>query len=421
MSDLNEKYNTSGNIGEVVTKYKERMNESKAGHYDAIPEGDILRRETTAILLDNTEKLKESVNTTAGMETWQPLLMGIARRLAPRLISYDIMGVQAMNAPSTIMFAMTAKLANDPLKDQNDPTLPETMGLNEVEAGYSGDGVVNSGNTFAPAQPIRGTGKTTYEGETEAWNALGVSISKTQVTAVTRNLRADVSQELKEDMQHLHGLNAQTEIANYLSNEILAELNREALGKVYRAAKMGVQWKTDIATRGVLDLAADADGRWSVEKFKGLHFAIERDANAIAIESRRGKANKLIVSADIASALVAAGILDFAPALQMQANLSVDPSGATFAGRMGRYDVYVDPYAIGDGYCLGYKGVNKWDAGIFYCPYIPLQMSRAVNSNSFQDAIGFRTRYAFAANPFTTLNANQNVYYRKAQVTNLFG
>lgn len=420
MTELNEKYNTAGDISKVIDKYSGKLNESKAGHYDAIPEGELLRRETTAVLLDNVSKLNENVNSVNGMDTWQPLLMGIARRLAPRLISYDIMGVQAMNAPSTIMFAMTAKYANDPAKSQNDHSLTEAMGLNEVDTGYSGDKTANDAlNSFAPAAPVRGTGKATQVGETEAWAAMGVSISKTQVTAVTRNLRADISQELREDMQHLHGLNANTELANYLSNEILAELNREALAKVYLAAQVGVQWKA--TDKGILDLSTDADGRWSVEKFKGLHFAIERDANAVAIGSRRGKANKLIVSADIASALVAAGLLDFTPALQMQTNLSVDPSGATYAGRMGRYDVYVDPYAIGDGYCLGYRGVNKWDAGIFYCPYIPLQMSQAVNSTTFQDAIGFRTRYAFAANPFTTLAANANNYYRKAQVTNLFG
>lgn len=380
-------------------------------------EKDSLRESVTASLIDNQlQHMNESINGVAGMETWSPILMSMVRRIAPRLIAYDVMGVQPMSGPTGLIFALKARYG-DGVGNQNDTSKPEAMGLNEVDAGYSGNGVANAGNTFGPTPYItRGTGMATAVGEQATWKSMGVTIERTNATAVTRQLRADYSQELAEDMKRIHGLSADSELINILSNEIVAEINREALGTIYSAAKVGAQFAT---TAGVLDLAADADGRWSVEKYKGLHFAIERDSNRIALETRRGKGNKLIVSADVASALAAAGVLDFAPALQAMVDLSVDPSGATYAGRMGRYDVYVDPYATGDGYCVGYKGNDQYDAGIFYCPYIPLQLSRAVDVNLFTNAIGFKTRYAIVANPFTTLTQNSNSYYRKAQVTNL--
>lgn len=399
----------------LTEKYKEALD--KEGH--GIPRiTESARREVTASLLENQmSHMNESLNGVAGMETWSPILMSMVRRIAPRLIAYDVCGVQPMSGPTGLIFALKARYATG-AGIQNDPANPEAMGLNEVDAGYSGNGTVNSGSTFGPAidPMVRGTGMATAVGETAAWKAMGVTIEKTNATAVTRQLRADYSQELAEDMKRIHGLSADSELINILSNEIVAEMNREVLGTIYAAAKIGAQFT---ATPGTVDLDADADGRWSVEKFKGLHFAIERDANKIALETRRGKANKLIVSADVASALAAAGVLDFAPALQAQVDVQVDPSGPTYAGRMGRYDVYIDPYATGDGYCLGYKGGDQFDAGIFYCPYIPLQLSRAVNSDMFTNAIGFKTRYSIVANPFTTLSANSNAYYRKAIVANL--
>jgi hypothetical protein len=250
---------------------------------------------------------------------------------------------------------------------------------------------------------------------------MGVTIEKTNVNTETRQLRADYSQEIAEDMKRVHGMNADSELVNIISNEITAEINREMLDKLYVSAKQGAQWT---ATPGTIDLTADVGGRWSAERFRGLQFAIERDANRIALESRRGKGNKLIVSADVASALAFAGIMSFAPAIAAQTNLNVDPSGATFVGTLGTYSVYVDPYAQGDGYLVGYKGQDVTDSGIFYCPYLPLALSRAINPVNFQMALGFKTRYGWAVNPFISAN-NQfvpgaNSYYRAAQISELF-
>lgn len=377
------------------------------------------RRATTAQLIENqaVALLNENMNGVAGVDNWNPILISMVRRIAPRLIAYDVCGVQPMTGPTGLIFALKAKYAADANKAQNDKSLEEAMGVNEVNAGYSGDGTPNSGNTFGPAPAVRGTGLETSVGETAKWAAMGVSIERTQVTAVTRQLRADYSQELAEDMRRIHNLSAEGELINILTNEITAEINREVLGKIYASAKVGAQFAT---APGVFDLNADSDGRWSVEKYKGLITAIEFDANQIAIESRRGKGNKLFVSANVGTVLAQAGLLDFAPALQANTTINVDPSGATYAGRLlGRYDVYVDPYTDGDGYCVGYKGVDQYDAGIFYCPYVPLQLSRAVDNATFTNAIGFKTRYGIAANPFTTIDNDSNVYYRKAVVRNL--
>jgi hypothetical protein len=299
------------------------------------------------------------------------------------------------------------------------------MGLDEVNAGFSGDSTANAAltNSFAGGVAYaRGKGMTTAAGESSnAWNAMGVTIEKTTVTTETRQLRADYSQEIAEDMKRVHGLNADSELVNIISNEITAEINRELMDKIYISAKPGAQWT---ATPGSLDLTADVGGRWTAERFRGLQFAIERDANRVAIETRRGKGNKLVVSADTASALAFAGIMNFAPGIAAQTHLNVDPSGATFVGTMGTYQVYVDPYAVGDGYVVGYKGQDITDSGIFYCPYVPLQLSRAVNPVNFQMALGFKTRYGFAVNPFisntNTFVPGANAYYRAVQLTNLF-
>ncbi len=377
------------------------------------------RRSTTAQLIENQSValLNENVNGVAGVDNWNPILISMVRRIAPRLIAYDVCGVQPMTGPTGLIFALKARYANDPAKRPNDQSLPEAMGINEVDAGYSGDKVANSGDTFGPTPIVRGGGIETSVGETQAWAAMGVTVEKTEVVAKTRQLRADYSQELAEDMRRIHNLSAEGELINILTNEITAELNREVLGRIYASAKIGAQWT---AAAGTFDLNSDSDGRWSVEKYKGLITAIEFDSNTIALESRRGKGNKLFVSANVGTILQQAGLLDFTPALQANTTLNIDPSGATFAGRLnGRYDVYVDPYATGDGYCVGYKGVDQYDAGLFYCPYVPLQLSRAVNTDMFTNAIGFKTRYGIVANPFTSIANNSNVYYRKAVVKNL--
>jgi hypothetical protein len=263
-----------------------------------------------------------------------------------------------------------------------------------------------------------GVGKGTSDGEVDAWNSMSMTIEKTSVTAKTRQLRADYSLELAQDLRAIHGLDAENELSSILSSEIIAEINREIVRTIYAVSKPGASW-SGITSAGTFDLANDADGRWFLERVKGLLFAIERDANAIAKETRRGKGNIIITTADVASALAMAGILNYAPALQPQIDLEVDETGVTFAGKVGRFRVYIDPYLGTDGYVVGYKGGNAYDAGMFYCPYVPLQMVRATSVDTFQPAIGFKTRYGLISNPFTSLSANSNVYYRKSKILNL--
>lgn len=387
---------------------------------------DDQRARITAQLLENQERnLTEATNETGNADQWNPILISMVRRIAPRLIAYDLVGVQPLTLPTGLIFCMKARYANDPLKAQNDKTLPEAMGIDEVDAGYSGNGTANAAvtNSFGGGVAYaRGRGMTTAAGEnSNAWNAMGVTIEKTTVNTETRQLRADYSQEIAEDMKRVHGLNADSELVNIISNEITAEMNREMMDRLYISAKPGAQWT---ATPGTIDLTSDVGGRWSAERFRGLQFAIERDANRIALETRRGKGNKLVVSADTASALAFAGIMSFAPAIAAQTNLSVDPSGATFVGTMGTYSVYVDPYAVGDGYLVTYKGSEAVDAGIYWCPYIPLALNRAINPVNFQMALGFKTRYGWAVNPFVsttnTFTPGVNPYLRAAQISDLF-
>lgn len=396
----------------------------KSEKYDGIE--DQGRADITAQLLESQEKhLHEATNETGNADQWNPVLISMVRRIAPRLIAYDLMGVQPLNMPTGTIFCMKARYANDPSKAQNDKSLPEAMGVNEVDAGYSGDRTPNAvtNNSFAGgANFARGKGMATQVGEESTqWNAMGVTIERATVTTKTRQLRADYSQEIATDMKQVHGLNADSELTNIISNEIVSEMNREMVDNMYTSAKQGAQWAS---TKGQIDLTADVGGRWSAERFKGLQFAIERDANRVALETRRGKANKLIVSADIASALAYAGIMSYAPSIASQTNLNVDPSGATYVGTMGQYAVYVDPYATGDGYLVAYKGAGTTDAGLFFCPYVPLQLSRAVNPTNFQMALGFKTRYGVVANPFCdptgAINPGQNQYMRSAMVTSLF-
>lgn len=381
---------------------------------------DPVKKRTTAQLLENQEKfLAEDAAATSSIpgggavgQNWDPIMISMVRRMAPKLIAYDVCGVQPMTGPTGLVFAMKARYTN---KDGQ-----EAQGLNEVDPTFSGAGAAGTGNPFLAAFDDGSSGMTTAAAEASvAWDAMSMTIERTSVTAQSRHLRADWSHELTQDLKAIHGLDAESELSNILSTEITNEINREVVRKIYTIAKIGAQGYTTAA--GVFDIndAADADGRWSVEKFKGLFFAIEREANQIAFESRRGKGNTIITSANVASALVLAGVLQYAPATQSMVNLEVDVTGITYAGTVGRHKVYVDPYLSNDGFVMGYKGATQYDAGFFYCPYVPLQLVRAVNPTNFQPALGFKTRYGIVSNPFTTLGKNANVYYRKVSIANL--
>jgi len=421
---------------------------------------DSYKRAVTTLILENQEKalnedkafLSESapVNAMSGgqMDTWDPILISLVRRAMPNLIAYDVAGVQPMTGPTGLIFAMRASFASqdgaEALMDEAMPDITNqnaagTIGGGDVGATETNPAVLNdspSAGTYVSA-----TGMTTAQAEAlgdsaaNAFSQMAFSIEKSTVTAVTRALKAEYTMELAQDLKAIHGLDAETELANILSSEILAEINREVVRSLYITAVKGAQINT--TTAGIFDLDTDSNGRWSVEKFKGLMFAIERDANAIGQQTRRGKGNIIICSADVASALQMAGVLDYTPALNN--NLNVDDTSTTFAGVMnGRFKVYVDPYsanvAASQYYIVGYKGTSPYDAGFFYCPYVPLQMVRAVGENSFQPKIGFKTRYGLAANPFAaagavaagdtvntdgSLDANTNAWYRRVKVTNL--
>jgi hypothetical protein len=399
---------------------------------------DNYRKEVTAVLLENQERemakqaqaLFEATpanaggdgialggaGTNANMAGYDPVLISLVRRAAPQMIAYDIAGVQPMTQPTGLIFAMKSKYTNQ--------AGAEAL-FNEADTDFSGAG------THAGSNPVDGTYTTgtpvstaTAEdlGGATAFNQMAFSIEKTTVTAQTRALKAEYTIELAQDLKAVHGLDAEGELSNILSSEITAEINREVVRTVYSAAKAGAQVGT--ATAGTFDLDVDSNGRWSVEKFKGLMFQIEREANAIGQQTRRGRGNFIITSADVASALAMAGVLDYTPALAGNNGLNVDDTSTTFAGVLnGKYKVYVDPYSANVSasqfFVVGYKGTSAFDAGLFYCPYVPLQMVRAVDPNTFQPKIGFKTRYGMVANPFTSMASGQNVYYRKVKVTNL--
>ena len=422
---------------------------------------DSYKKAVTSVILENQEKaMKEDASflseaapnnaTGANINNYDPILISLVRRAMPNLIAYDICSVQPMTGPTGLIFAMksrfgaqdgTEALFNEPdvgfsnddaAGDLNSTTMTGTNPGLLVNASGSAD---NSAYTTGGADygSTTGGGMTTAEGEAlgdaaaNSFAEMSFSIEKSTVTAKTRALKAEYTMELAQDLKAIHGIDAETELSNILSSEILAEINREVVRTIYRSAKAGASINTTNA--GVFDLDTDSNGRWSVEKFKGLMFQIERDANVIAQETRRGKGNMLITSSDVASALQMAGVLDYAPALNN--NLQVDDTGNTFAGVLnGRYRVYIDPYAANNAaaqyYVVGYKGTSPYDAGIFYCPYVPLQMVRAVGENTFQPKIGFKTRYGVAQNPFATGTAtdvvagNQdNTYYRRVRVANL--
>jgi len=418
---------------------------------------DSYRRAVTTIILENQEKaLKEDkhfmteaaptnfVGGNASLDTWDPILISLVRRSMPNLIAYDICGVQPMTGPTGLIFAMRARFASmDGAEALVDETMPDFSNQNAASNVGGGDVTDSATNPAvlndSPAGTYEtATGMTTAQGEalgdttTNAFAEMAFSIEKHTVTAVTRALKAEYTMELAQDLKAIHGLDAETELANILSAEILAEINREVVRNIYVSAVKGAQ--TNVTNAGIFDLDTDSNGRWSVEKFKGLMFALERDANAIGQQTRRGKGNMIICSADVASALQMAGVLDYTPALNN--NLNVDDTSTTFAGVMnGRFKVYVDPYSanVADSqyYIVGYKGTSPYDAGMFYCPYVPLQMVRAVGENTFQPKIGFKTRYGIAANPFHTgtvaagsdgaisISSATNRYYRKVKVSNL--
>ena len=442
--------------------------------HSALPKiSDHYRKEVTAVLLENQEAAMresasagnlfeaDSIANTGGaglalggagtsansVAGYDPVLISLVRRSVPQNIAFDICGVQPMTQPTGLIFAMKSRYATQ----GGDEAL-----FNEAETAFSGrlstdvtgtnalfDGSTNGTGTTGIAQSTianalsgtaeagnTGVGMSTATGETnDAWTEMAFSIEKTSVIAKTRMLKAEYTEELAQDLKAVHGLDAAAELSNILSQEITAEINREVVRKVYISAVKGCA--TGTAVGGTFDLDVDSNGRWSVEKFKGLMFQIEREANAIGQQTRRGRGNFIITSADVASALAMAGVLDYAPALAN--NLNVDDTSTTFAGILnGKYKVYVDPYAANVSatqfFVVGYKGASAFDAGIFYCPYQPLQMVRATDPSSFQPKIGFRSRYGIVANPFASntnavatdgLFINSNVYYRKCLVTNL--
>jgi len=404
-------------------------------HSDLPKIEDPYRRAVTAVILENQEKaLTEdraflgeahaNVTGDSAVANWDPILISLVRRSMPNLIAYDICGVQPMTGPTGLIFAMKSRYTSN----------SGTEALHsEADSDFAGTGTQTGTNPAVlndtSTSYTTGTGIAVATAEaSSSFAEMAFSVEKSTVTAKSRQLKADYTMELAQDLKAIHGLDAETELANILSAEILAEINREVVRSIYRTAKPGAQVNTTAA--GKFDLDTDSNGRWSVEKFKGLMFQVERDANAIAQQTRRGKGNLIICSSDVASALQMAGVLDYAPALGN--NLSVDDAGNTFAGVLnGRYKVYIDPYAANVAarqyYVCGYKGTSPYDAGMFYCPYVPLQMVRAVAENSFQPKIGFKTRYGLIANPFSSTSAqvtdigsvDANTYYRRVEVNNL--
>jgi len=453
--------------------------------YDGVdPIKDAHRRATTAILLENQEKelreeasfLSEQPTNSAGtagfsasstaagpVAGFDPVLISLIRRSMPNLVAYDLAGVQPMNGPTGLIFAMRSRFtsqsgtealfneADTAFSGQNEgfdltsgftATGASNVGLGTTAQSGSNPGLLSGSAAQTNATDYNvGQGMRTDDAEDlgtsgDNFNEMAFSIEKVTVTAKSRALKAEYSLELAQDLKAIHGLNAEAELANILSTEILAEINREVIRTIYKTAETGAQ--VNVASAGTFNLDVDSNGRWSVEKFKGLLFQIERDANAIAQRTRRGKGNIILCSADVASALTMAGILDYTPALNT--NLNVDDTGNTFAGTInGKFRVYIDPYSANlaaantqtksgnQYYVVGYKGTSPYDAGLFYCPYVPLQMVRAVGPDSFQPKIGFKTRYGIVSNPFaegTTqglgrLRINSNRYYRRVAVKNL--
>jgi hypothetical protein len=435
----------------LIEKWAPVLNEESAGSIK-----DHHRRAVTAAILENQERafseeaaqgqfMTEAApsNSTASAANWNPVLIALVRRAMPNLMAYDMCGVQPMSGPTGLIFAMKSNYKTT----RAGATSGNEALFNEAVTGFSGDSSVTNGadgsglsgltdsNTDSSIDnertgPNAAGGMDTATGEglgstgASAFAEMGFTIEKATVTAKSRALKAEYSLELAQDLKAIHGLDAETELANILSTEIMAEINREVIRTVNAQAKTGAG-TGNTAINGIFNLTTDADGRWSVEKFKGLIVQIEREANVIAKETRRGKGNFIICSSDVASALAASGMLDYSPA--MNTSLNVDDTGNTFAGILnGRTRVYIDPYATTDYITVGYKGTNPYDAGLFYCPYVPLTMVRAVGEDTFQPKIGFKTRYGMASNPFVggspadgLASAKTNQYYRIFRVDNI--
>ena len=427
-------------------------------HADLPKISDPYKRAVTALVLENqvqamakengylTEASPTNSSGTGGFGSgalatgavagFDPILISLVRRSLPNLIAYDICGVQPMTGPTGMIFAMRSIYGANA-----QPSGSNEAFYNEANTNFSAAGASLNQQTLAMKSATTdrpfgvfdantSTGLTTASGEGDALQEMGFSIEKVTVTARTRQLKAEYSMELAQDLKAVHGLDAETELSNILSSEILAEINREVLRTIYTVAKVGC--KVGTTTVGTFDLDTDSNGRWMVEKVKGLAFQLEREANTIAKTTRRGKGNVMICSSDVASALAMAGILDYSSALQGQVSLTVDDTGNTFAGTLfGRIKVYIDPYfganSTSEFAVMGFKGSNAYDAGLFYCPYVPLQMVRAVDTTTFQPKIGFKTRYGLVANPFAegttqgqgALNVGANFYYRAFKITNI--
>ena len=429
----------------LMEKWAPVLNEASCG---AITDNH--KRSVTAAILENQEKammeqsesamgfLSENAasaaNNTGSVNNFNPVLISLVRRAMPNLIAYDVCGVQPMNGPTGLIFAMKSRYKGGATGNR------EAL-FNEAETQFSGDssGTHDSDNASGwngiDSQGARLTGLAaggmpTVDAEAlgatggSAFNEMGFTIERQTVTAKSRALKAEYTLELAQDLKAIHGLDAETELANILSTEILAEINREVIRTINTQAKTGAQ-QANVTAKGIFNMSADTDGRWSAEKFKGLGVQIDRECNVIAKETRRGKGNVVICSSDVATALAAAGTLDYAPAINN--NLQVDDTGNTFAGLLnGRIRVYIDPYANVDYVTVGYKGTNPYDSGVFYCPYVPLQMVKAVGEDDFQPRIGFKTRYGMASNPFVgatpsdgLATAKTNQYYRIFKITNI--
>jgi len=403
---------------------------------------DAYKRDVTRQLLENQETflaeqaLQEAAPAnsagamadTGGVAKWNPILISLVRRAMPQMIAYDVCGVQPMTGPTGLIFAMHSKYdtqqsgnTGDALFDEAD-TAHSSTGTSSTGAGFH-EPMTASQNPFEGAWTT-GSGVTTAVGEaygdgSTVLQPMAFTIEKTTVTAKTRALKAEYTTELAQDLKAVHGLDAETELANILSSEILAEINREVVRTIYIAAKTGAISGTTTAA-GVFDLDTDSNGRWMAEKFKGLLFHVEREANQISIDTRRGKGNFIITTNDVASALAMAGVLDYSPA--MSASVNNDTHVSTMVGTVNGMKVFVDPYYIHTNehmLLVGYKGTSPYDAGMFYCPYVPLQMVRAMGEDTFQPKIAFKTRYGLVSNPFTAITSAANTYYRKVKVTNL--
>jgi len=429
----------------LVEKWSPVLNEESAGSIS-----DRHRRNVTAAVLENQERammaergqqgfLAETpTNNTSNVDNWDPVLISLVRRAMPNLMAYDVCGVQPMSGPTGLIFAMKSKYETT----RGGATKGDEALHNEAVTPYSGDSSNTQTNANGPSGLAGnmdsdvntnrnttdfGGGMSTPDAEAlgnsgSDFAEMGFTIEKSTVTANSRALKAEYTIELAQDLKAIHGLDAEAELANILSAEILAEINREVIRTINSQAKTGCL-QSNTAIDGIFDLSSDADGRWSVEKFKGLLVQLDRECNVIAKETRRGKGNVVICSSDVATALTASGMLDYSPALST--SLQVDDTGNTFAGVLnGRIKVYIDPYAVADYVTVGYKGTNPYDAGVFYCPYVPLQMVRAVGENDFQPRIGFKTRYGMASNPYVDGSdglaaVKTNQYYRIFRVDNI--